>query len=110
MGDVRHRTAGGGDPLDQHVAVGRRQLPFASNWATGSRRAYSKSQTALEGGALGWRKGSELPTFLSDVVARLKPGEVSEPLRTPTGYHIVRLNDERGGTPLPAFVMGADRS
>jgi peptidyl-prolyl cis-trans isomerase SurA len=59
--------------------------------------AYSNSQTALEGGALGWRKGSELPTFLSDVVARLKPGEVSEPLRTPTGYHIVRLNDERGG-------------
>ena len=59
--------------------------------------AYSNSQTALEGGALGWRKGSELPTFLSDVVAKLKPGEVSEPLRTPTGYHIVRLNDERGG-------------
>ena len=29
--------------------------------------AYSNSQTALEGGALGWRKGSELPTFLTDV-------------------------------------------
>jgi peptidyl-prolyl cis-trans isomerase SurA len=60
--------------------------------------AYSNSQTALEGGALGWRKGGELPTFLSDVIAKLKPGEVSEPLRTPTGYHIIRLNDERGGS------------
>jgi peptidyl-prolyl cis-trans isomerase SurA len=59
--------------------------------------AYSKSQTALEGGALGWRKGGELPTFLTDVVAKLKVGEVSEPLRTPTGYHIVRLNEVRGG-------------
>jgi peptidyl-prolyl cis-trans isomerase SurA len=59
--------------------------------------AYSNSQTALEGGALGWRKGGELPTFLTDVVARLKPGEVSEPLRTPTGFHIVRLNEVRGG-------------
>ena len=58
--------------------------------------AYSNSQTALEGGALGWRKGSELPTFLADVVAKLKPGEVSEPLRTPTGFHIVRLNQVRG--------------
>jgi len=58
--------------------------------------AYSNSQTALEGGALGWRKGSELPTFLADVVAKLKPGEVSEPLRTPTGFHIVRLNSVRG--------------
>ena len=60
--------------------------------------AYSNSQTALEGGALGWRKGSELPTFLTDTVAKLKPGEVSEPLRTPTGYHIIRLNEVRGGT------------
>jgi peptidyl-prolyl cis-trans isomerase SurA len=59
--------------------------------------AYSNSQTALEGGSLGWRKGGELPTFLADVVAKLKPGEVSEPLRTPTGYHIVRLNEVRGG-------------
>ena len=60
--------------------------------------AYSNSQTALEGGALGWRKGSELPTFLADIIAKLKPGEVSEPLRTPTGYHIIRLNEVRGGT------------
>ena len=57
---------------------------------------YSNSQTALEGGSLGWRKDTELPTFLTDVVAKLKPGEVSEPLRTPTGFHIVRLNDTRG--------------
>src|ERR1700689_43418 len=60
--------------------------------------AYSNSQTALEGGALGWRKGSELPTFLSDTVAKLKPGEVGEPLRTPTGFHIVKLNEVRGGS------------
>ncbi len=58
--------------------------------------AYSNSQTALEGGALGWRKGTELPTFLTDLIARLKPGAVSEPLRTPTGYHIIKLNAVRG--------------
>jgi peptidyl-prolyl cis-trans isomerase SurA len=58
--------------------------------------AYSSSQTALEGGSLGWRKESELPTFLTDVVARLKPGEVSQPVRTPTGFHLVKLNEVRG--------------
>jgi peptidyl-prolyl cis-trans isomerase SurA len=57
--------------------------------------AYSNSQTALEGGSLGWRKGSGLPTFLTELVAKLKPGEVSEPLRTPTGYHLVKLNELR---------------
>ena len=58
--------------------------------------AYSNSQTALEGGSLGWRKETELPTFLTEVIAKLKPGEVSEPLRTPTGFHLVRLNEVRG--------------
>ena len=59
--------------------------------------AYSNAQTALDGGALGWRKGSELPTFLTDIVAKLKPGQVSDPLRTPTGFHIVKLNEVKGG-------------
>ena len=58
--------------------------------------AYSNSQTALDGGALGWRKGSELPTFLTDVVVSLKPGQVSDPLRTPTGFHIIKVNEVRG--------------
>lgn len=58
--------------------------------------AYSNSQTALEGGALGWRRGPEIPTVLADLVVGLKPGEISQPLRTPSGYHIVRLNEIRG--------------
>lgn len=58
--------------------------------------AYSNAQTALEGGSLGWRKGPELPTFLSEVVAGLKAGDVTQPIRTPSGFHIVRLNEMRG--------------
>ena len=58
--------------------------------------ANSNSQTALEGGALGWRRGPEIPTVLADLVVPLKAGETSEPLRTPSGYHIVRLNELRG--------------
>jgi peptidyl-prolyl cis-trans isomerase SurA len=58
--------------------------------------AFSNSQTALDGGSLGWRKGPEIPTFLAELVVRLKPGDVSEPLRTPSGYHLVRLNEVRG--------------
>jgi peptidyl-prolyl cis-trans isomerase SurA len=57
--------------------------------------AYSNSQTALEGGALGWRKGPELPTILAEIVVGLKPGDVSRPLVTPTGYHLVKLNEIR---------------
>jgi peptidyl-prolyl cis-trans isomerase SurA len=64
--------------------------------------AYSNSQTALEGGALGWRKGPELPTVLAEVVVSLKPGEVSKPLATPSGYHLVKLVAVRSteGSPI----------
>jgi peptidyl-prolyl cis-trans isomerase SurA len=58
--------------------------------------AYSEAQTALEGGALGWRKGAELPTLFADVVFRLQPGEYSEPIQSASGFHLVRLNDMRG--------------
>ncbi|HEX8757511.1 MAG TPA: peptidylprolyl isomerase, partial [Steroidobacteraceae bacterium] len=57
--------------------------------------AYSNSEDALEGGSLGWRQGSELPTFLTSLILSLKPGEVGTPLRTPTGFHIVKLNQVR---------------
>ena len=56
---------------------------------------YSNSADALKGGDLGWRKGTELPTFLTGVITSLSPGEVSAPLRTPSGFHIVRLNNVR---------------
>ena len=57
--------------------------------------AYSNSEDALEGGSLGWRQGSELPTFLTSLIMGLKPGQVGAPLRTPTGFHIVKLNQVR---------------
>jgi peptidyl-prolyl cis-trans isomerase SurA len=59
--------------------------------------ANSNSQTALDGGQLGWRKGSQLPQFILDLVTKMKPGEVSAAVRTPSGFHIVKLNERRGG-------------
>jgi peptidyl-prolyl cis-trans isomerase SurA len=57
---------------------------------------YSDSETGLEGGSLGWRKGDQLPTLFSDVVGPMQPGEYSEPMRAVSGYHIVKVNDVRG--------------
>jgi len=59
--------------------------------------ANSNSQTALDGGQLGWRKGAQLPQFILDLVTKMKAGEVSEPVRTPSGFHIVKLNERRSG-------------
>ena len=58
---------------------------------------YSDSSTNIEGGALGWRRGAQLPSIVAEQVARMKARDVSEPIRTPSGFHIFRLNDMRGG-------------
>jgi peptidyl-prolyl cis-trans isomerase SurA len=66
--------------------------------------AYSKAQSALERGKLGWRRIGQLPQFIADQVANLEAGQVSEPVRTPTGFHLVRLDGVRGGDSGPVMV------
>ena len=56
---------------------------------------YSESPTALEGGTLGWMKGEEVPTVFTDILTPLKKGDVSDPFRTATSIHIVKVNDMR---------------
>jgi peptidyl-prolyl cis-trans isomerase SurA len=64
---------------------------------------YSDAGTALEGGALGWRKASQLPSFVADIVPTMKAGDVTEPIRTPSGLHIFKVLEVRGGQ-APALV------
>jgi peptidyl-prolyl cis-trans isomerase SurA len=59
---------------------------------------YSDSQTALEGGSLGWLKAQAIPTFLADVVGRLKAGETTDVIQTASGFHLARLNEVRAGS------------
>ncbi|MCW8963162.1 MAG: peptidylprolyl isomerase [Gammaproteobacteria bacterium] len=59
--------------------------------------ANSDSQTALEGGDLGWRKRSELPSVFEDIVPTMDVGQVSDIIRTPGGFHIIKLMDRQGG-------------
>ena len=55
--------------------------------------AYSEGQKALQGGDIGWRRASELPTLYAPVVIQMKPGDFSEPLQSASGFHIVKLID-----------------
>jgi peptidyl-prolyl cis-trans isomerase SurA len=62
--------------------------------------AYSDAPDALDGGSLGWRKRVQLPTIFADQVAGMQPGEVSKPIRSSAGFHIVRLDEKRSGQPV----------
>lgn len=63
--------------------------------------ARSADENALEGGDMGWRKAAQLPPPLDSMVSALKVGEVSEPLRTPGGFLLLKLLDRRGGEGEP---------
>ena len=59
---------------------------------------FSDTPNALEGGALGWKNGSQMPTLFLDVLKNLQPGEIAKPVRSPNGFHILKLTNRRGGT------------
>ena len=59
--------------------------------------ARSASETALEGGEMGWRKAGQLPPPFDSMISQLNPGEVTEPVRTPGGFIILKLIEKRGG-------------
>ncbi len=64
----------------------------------------SDAPDALNGGVLGLRPLDRLPALYAEAVQKLKPGEVSEILRSAAGFHIVKLVERRGGSAQPALA------
>lgn len=56
---------------------------------------YSDAPQALEGGDLGWRRFDQIPPAFADLVAEMQKGEVSQPLRTPSGFYLIQATDRR---------------
>jgi peptidyl-prolyl cis-trans isomerase SurA len=67
--------------------------------------SFSDASDALQGGRMGWRSADRLPELFVEAVGNLKPGEVTPVLRSPAGFHILRLDDRRGGTATSAKVQ-----
>jgi len=78
----------------------RKGTTFAEISAT-----YSDAPDALQGGNLGWRAAGRLPTLFLDALEKLQPGEVSDILRSPNGFHIVKLLEKRGKDKAAAITQ-----
>ncbi|MDA0676323.1 MAG: peptidylprolyl isomerase [Proteobacteria bacterium] len=64
-------------------------------------RSFSRSASAARGGALGWMRPGELDGEMERAAAALSEGAVTEPIRTMTGYYILRLDEKRVSPGLP---------
>jgi peptidyl-prolyl cis-trans isomerase SurA len=58
--------------------------------------SHSDDSNALKGGDLGWRTLSTLPTIFTESVGKLKAGNVSDPIRSASGFHIIKMLEVKG--------------
>ena len=77
--DLLQRTRNGEDFADVRMQAQRSAQGFA-----------------VSGGELGWRKTDQLPTLFAEIVVDMTPGEVSDPVRSSNGFHLIKLTDVRG--------------
>lgn len=58
----------------------------------------SDAKDALKGGDLGWRPGDRIPPLFINELQKLKPGQATAVLRSPSGFHIIKLVEKRSGS------------
>ncbi|MEF8833702.1 MAG: peptidylprolyl isomerase, partial [Halofilum sp. (in: g-proteobacteria)] len=103
--NLRHILIGvSSDATDAEVEAAREeaealveQLRDDADFASVATRA-SDGPEALNGGDLGWRPATSLPELFVEAVRGMSTGAVSSPLRSPNGFHILKLEDRRGGS------------
>ncbi len=74
-----------------------KQLQEGANFAEVS-ASLSDAPNALEGGNLGWKTSTQIPELFNEALKPMQPGELSPILRSPNGFHILKMTDRRGGT------------
>ncbi len=75
-----------------------RQLVDGADFASLATQV-SAGQKALEGGDLGWRPVNQLPQLFADQIKAMTIGEMTRPVRSPSGFHIIKLEDKRDSAP-----------
>lgn len=68
-------------------------------------RQFSRAPSAAQGGDIGWIAAPELAPELQPVAERLAPGQVSLPVRTPTGIYLIAMREKRAGAPAGATSL-----
>ncbi|MDP3088259.1 MAG: peptidylprolyl isomerase [Methylotenera sp.] len=66
--------------------------------------SFSDAPNALEGGNIGWKNGTQIPALFLDALKTMKIGDTSQPLRSPNGFHVLKLTNKRG-TNSPLIIQ-----
>lgn len=83
----------------QRITDIREKLQNGADFATLA-RTYSEDKTAAKGGEMGWFGTGELNPQLEAALDKMQPGQISEPIRTPVGWHLIKLENARTTKPI----------
>jgi peptidyl-prolyl cis-trans isomerase SurA len=61
-------------------------------------KSVSDAEEGKQGGDLGWRNAARLPAPIAEPLAAMQPGELTQPIRSASGLHLIKLLEVRGGT------------
>ncbi len=101
LGHILVRLPSGATPEDVQAATSKvediaQRLKQGEDFA---QLAVSNSDgpKALEGGDLGWRPAEQWPSLFAEAALGMEKGEVSAPIRSGAGFHLLKMLDRRGG-------------
>ncbi|EEO28354.2 peptidylprolyl isomerase [Oxalobacter paraformigenes] len=69
--------------------------------------SYSDADEGLSGGDIGWRSTDRLPKIFADALVGVKPGNITGIIKSPNGFHILKVLDKRSMSTGPEPVAGA---
>jgi peptidyl-prolyl cis-trans isomerase SurA len=92
---IRSGSGTSDDPIKARLKELRERIASGEDFAEIARTYSQDNNSAANGGTLGWVNPGELPPPFPEVVNRLGTGKVSEPFKTPYGWHIVQVMERR---------------
>ncbi|MCG8393850.1 MAG: peptidylprolyl isomerase [Pseudomonadales bacterium] len=102
LGHILVRVPGDASPDDVKAARAKADsiIKRLKDGADFQQTAVSSSDgpKALEGGDLGWRPAAQWPSLFAETAIGMEKGDISEPLRSGAGFHILKMIDRKGGT------------
>ena len=105
----RDGSAPGAEEAFRKATALTARLRGGADFAATARAESDDQQSAMNGGSLGATRREMLPAEIASIVGNLKPGQISDPVRTPYGMHIFRLDEPSLEEMRPALMRGAQQ-